>query len=69
MSDPILNEKMARVGEILNLQPHLIQGKTICGPGDIEGHKGAVRYHFYVSELTTEGRKLLCFGFCPVDAS
>lgn len=41
-SDPILNDKMARVGEFLNLQPHLVQGKTIYPPGDIEGHLAEV---------------------------
>lgn len=41
-SDPILNQKMGQVGSLLNLQPHLVQAKTMFGPGDIEGHHGKV---------------------------
>jgi len=34
------NDKMRRVGEILNLKPHYVAGVELFGPGDIEGHKG-----------------------------
>lgn len=35
---PTLNKLMEKAGSMLNLAPHLVSGKTIYGPGDIEVH-------------------------------
>mgnify|MGYP001068975213 CR=1 FL=1 len=41
-SNKKFNKKMKRIGEALNLKPHLVDGHEIYGPGDIEGHLGTV---------------------------
>jgi hypothetical protein len=39
-SVPEFNEKMEKLGVILNLKSHLVAGKNVYGPADIEGHRG-----------------------------
>eukprot|EP01127_Copromyxa_protea_P014028 TRINITY_DN3850_c0_g1_i1.p2 TRINITY_DN3850_c0_g1~~TRINITY_DN3850_c0_g1_i1.p2 ORF type:complete len:141 (+),score=27.91 TRINITY_DN3850_c0_g1_i1:744-1166(+) len=38
--DETLNRAMEKSGKMIGLRDHVINGKTIYGPGDIEGHMG-----------------------------
>ncbi|KAL7711905.1 Clu domain-containing protein [Entamoeba marina] len=40
MDNPLLNEKMRVAAKLLNIKGHVIKGKMVHGPVDIEVHKG-----------------------------
>lgn len=47
-SNSEVNKLMEDAGKVMNLSGHVVSGKIIYGPGDIEVHVGKVFFFFFL---------------------
>jgi hypothetical protein len=48
---------MEDAGKVMNLSGHVVAGKTIYGPGDIEVHVGKVNIFFWTGDARENLKK------------